>query len=321
MSEEINKNLIVYKKMKEHIIKDLNNLNAIYKNDIPPNIKSKIILKSRNLQELNEKIINIENQISIMQNSEDIIEESEVNPEIIENDGIELEETEPVEEILEQKRIFIMDDKIEQLNRVDLKLDEEKNKKKDILNNMELLRLKKEKENQVILIRKQEDMKKELEKQKIKKELLNNQRSIHTNQKILDKSMFVDNDKEADELKQEIEKNIYIEIRKKEIELKNYQTKLQTEENDKINNVITQVRQENQLQFDKHEQLFKKRDDKIRQALDHLNNIGSQLNNLSRSKNPNNLKFAIHKTLDDHKQCVDILMSLIKGETGRFRPQ
>jgi hypothetical protein len=99
--------------------------------------------------------------------------------------------------------------------------------------------------------------------------------------------------------------------------LKNYQHKLKSDEDSKINNVIDQVRLENRLQLDKYDQIFKKRDDNIRKALDLLTTLGSQLSVLSRTRNPTALKFSVHKTILQQKQCVEILTSLINGESNR----
>lgn len=311
----LDKNLVVYKRMQQHILKDLTNLKRIFKENNSPVIMEKVNKKEQSLYELNSKINDIGNRIENLNNNiplqtlpdswSSISTPTELEPEL--NDMIHtLQDLRPFEK------------KIEQLNKIDEQFETENEEKKDIKSNLELIKLQKEKEEQMILLRKQNDMKKEVEKQKLKKEILSNKKNINDNKVILKKENIVSLNTENDGLKKEIEKNIYIELKKKELELKNYQNKLKQDEDSKINDVIEQVRQENRLELDQYEQIFQKRDIKIKTALNHLNQLGSQLNSLTRTKNPNTLKFAIHKTLNEHKLCFDILSSLINGEKQRF---
>lgn len=323
---DIKKKLVVYKKMRHHLIKDMETLKRTYEQTKSSNLLNKINKKEQSLHDVNKKIEDIKRRLETfkpIQNTESIeIKEEENDTFSIKSDetnsfGILSREIENIEK--EEEKEYPMEKQIEIMNEVDRKQREKEEKKKEIEANLEILRLKREKETQMQTLRKHDDIKKELEKQKLKKEIMHNKRSMDQNEKIFKRADFTIEKDENDDLKEEIEKKIYIELKKKELELQKYQDTLKSEEDSKITNVISQVRQENRLQLDKYEQLFKKRDEKIRTVINHLNDLGGQLNNLTRTKNPNTLKFVVHKTLNDHKQCINILNSLIVGEENRIR--
>lgn len=293
--ESLNKNLVVYKRMQNHLLKDINILKKSYKQNESDKVLTQLNRKEQNLHGINKKIEDVENRLENLKPP-------------------------PPPEPIQPREPSPFEKKIEQMHKVDKEIEEEQEEKKDIQSTLELLKLQQQKENNNIQLRKQEEMKKELEKQRLKKELLRDQKNIEQNEKILKRAAVgPSKEDEAEKLKQEIENSIYIELRKKELELKNYQETLKRDDDNKINDVICQVRNENRLQLDKYDQIFKKRDEKLRKVLNHLNSLGAQLKNLTRTKNPNNLKFVVHKTLNDHKQCVDIINSLIAGENNRYK--
>ena len=59
--------------------------------------------------------------------------------------------------------------------------------------------------------------------------------------------------------------------------------------------------------------------EKLKLAQQKLNVLGAQLSKVCVAKNPNTLKFSIHQTLQDHKECVDIIKELIKNEETRYK--
>ena len=222
---------------------------------------------------------------------------------------------------------YIMDTKISKLNNVIKKEEILKNDKEDIIKNIEIIKLKKQQEKQVQILEKQKQLKFELEKRQLQKKININANIINKHDNMLNKykntkniNIIEDdtNNKSNEELKKEIENKIYVEINKQEIEMNKYKKKLKQEEDEKINTIVIQTKKENELELKKYDNILKGQYDNIKTALVYLNQLGSQLYKLSSTKNPNALKFTVHKTLNIHKSCVNILKTIMQRENDRY---